>query len=130
MKLLGRILIILAAAALIAGVTLAIVQLSGADQTTAQGFPGSDEGIPRGGGGDRLRDRDGTGTGPFSGQARPEGFERGRLNHQGFGDREGGLGVGLAGIARNLAIISLIVLVYWLGGKLFKILRPKARPAG
>ena len=54
MKLLGHILIILAAAALIAGVTLAIVQLSGADQTTAQGFPGSGEGIPRGSGGDRT----------------------------------------------------------------------------
>lgn len=123
MKLLGLILIILAAAAVIAGITLAIVQLVNADQPGAAVYPRGRQGNPLGDR-DRLRDRDATGS--LFGQEPSEGPGQGRLDRHGAGLPSSSL----AGIARNLLIISAIVLIYWLGGKLYRRLRPKAPPPG
>jgi hypothetical protein len=111
MKLLMRVSIILIAAAVVAGVTLAIAQVSGAAQASPDAM--------RPPIGARVRpDSDAPRGAPPVGQ-RPAG---GPLPNE--RERERGQdGFVLSGLLRSLGIISAIVAVYAIGGKLFAWLR-------
>jgi hypothetical protein len=115
MKTIGRILIILAAAMVVVGATLAITHNASPAQFPASD-PGSEAFRP---GGDRLGNLDSGQTSP-----RPEafdgGFRRGR-------DEIGGRSFFSAQLTRNLAVMAGLVVVVTLLERLLKIRRPMWR---
>jgi hypothetical protein len=108
MKTILRTLIILAAAVIISGIAMVIVNHNSAAQSTLAGLPG--EGLRRGRG-----DLDG---------AAPAGFPEGRMERHG---EESSSLLGLSGLAKNLGIVAGIVAVYWLAEKLFGLFRSKMK---
>jgi hypothetical protein len=121
MKTILRTFILLAAAMLVVGATIALARTSwGSNLLGSGGRPGFEQ---------RLR-LDGSGAGNFQ---RPEGgdrlrqggFERG----EGRGGREGRAGIGSftwLSLLRNGGILALIVVVYALLDQLFSRRKPKA----
>jgi hypothetical protein len=111
MKLISRILIILVAAAVVAGIAVAIANISGAAQSSPSAMrPPTGEGTLLDSDAPRMpgEHRDGQGAG--SGQYPDEG-ERGRA------------GFGPSGLLKNLGIIAAIVIVYSVIDKLFALRR-------
>jgi hypothetical protein len=108
MKLIGRILILLASALVVVGATVAIVNATGTSQSTFR---------PDG------RRFAFSGDGAFTSRQRPEGFADGQ--HGSETDRFGG-GSMILGLGKNLVIISVIVAIIIMAERLLaKIRRPK-----
>jgi len=115
MKTVGRILIILAAAMVVVGATVAITHNSSPAQFPASG-PDGEAFHP---GGDRLGNLDSGAMSP-----RPEGFDAGFRRGR---DEIGGRSFFSAQLARNFAVIAGFVLVVTLLERLLKIRRPMWR---